>query len=162
MYIALVRWLQETDLFSCIRGSAYTYPVILSLHMAALALFGGMILVTNVRLLGLGMRSYSISDVLDGLRIPKRFGFIFVATCGTLLFGSKAEQYSMNPWFRIKITLLALIVIHQLIFRGSVYNNAAELDRAPQIPGRAKLAAGLSLLLWTCMACAGRGIGYIN
>src|ERR1035438_2200831 len=52
--------------------SVGAYPVILSLHMVALALFGGMIVVTDLRLLGLGMRSYSISDTVNGLRVPKR------------------------------------------------------------------------------------------
>jgi len=149
--------LQETDFFSYIRGSAYAYPVILSLHMVALAFFGGMIVVTDLRLLGLGMRSYSVSEVVNGLRAPKRFGFIFAAACGTLMFGSKAEQYSYNPWFWAKIALLVLIAVNYLIFRRGVYNSVAELDRAPRIPGRAKLAAGLSLLLWTGVACAGRG-----
>jgi hypothetical protein len=30
------------------------------------------------------------------------------------------------------------------------------------MPGKAKLAAALSLLLWTSIACVGRGIGYIE
>ncbi len=157
MLVWVFKTLQETGFFSYIRGSAYAYPVILSLHMLALAFFGGMIVVTDLRLLGLGMRSYSVSEVVNGLRAPKRFGFIFAATCGALMFGSKAEQYSYNPWFWAKIALLVLIAVNYLIFRQGVYNNAAELDRAPQIPGRAKLAGGLSLLLWTGVACAGRG-----
>jgi hypothetical protein len=49
-----------------------------------------------------------------------------------------------------------------MVFRKSVYNNTAALDQARRIPGRAKLAAGLSLLLWISIACAGRGIGYIE
>jgi hypothetical protein len=136
---------------------AYAYPVILSLHMVALAFFGGMIVITDLRLLGLGMRSYSVSEIVNGLRVPKRFGFALAAACGVLLFGSGAAQYSYNRWFWIKIALLALIAVSYSIFRRGVYNGAAELDRAPQIPGRAKLAAGLSLLLWTGVACAGRG-----
>jgi hypothetical protein len=136
---------------------AYAYPVILSLHMVALAFLGGMVVVTDLRLLGLGMRSYTVSEIVNGLRVLKRFGFALAAACGVLLLSFGAAQYSWNRWFRIKITLLALVAISYLIFRRSVYNNAAELDRAAKIPGRAKLAAGLSLLLWTGVACAGRG-----
>src|SRR5580658_7555789 len=85
MFVPFFMWLQETNFCSYIRESAYAYPVILSLHMVALAFFGGMIVVTDLRLLGLGMRSYSISEVLNGLRAPKRIGFIFAAICGALL-----------------------------------------------------------------------------
>jgi hypothetical protein len=157
MLASSLQWLQDTEFFSYLRNSAFAYPVLLSLHMVALAFFGGMIVVTDLRLLGLGMRSYSVSEVVNGLRVPKRLGFILAATSGALMFGSKAAQYSHNPWFWNKIALLALIAVSYLIFRGAVYNSAAELDRAPQVPGRAKLAAGLSLLLWTGVACAGRG-----
>ena len=136
---------------------AYAYPVLLSLHVAALAFFGGMIVVTDLRLLGVGMSSYSVSEIVNGLRVPKRFGFALAAACGVLLLGVGSARYSWNRWFTIKITLLVLIAISYLIFRRGVYNNAAELDRAAKIPGRAKLAAGLSLLLWTGVACAGRG-----
>jgi hypothetical protein len=147
MFVSFLTRLQDTDLFSHIRGSAYAYPVILSLHMVALALFGGMILVTDLRLLGLGMRSYSVSEVVNGLRGPKRFGFIVAAASGVLMFGSKAGQYSSNPWFWTKMALLALIAVNYLIFRRGIYRDAV----------RAKLAAGISLLLWTGVACAGRG-----
>jgi hypothetical protein len=99
---------------------------------------------------------------MDQLRVPKRFGFLLVATCGILMLCSKAEEYYYNAFFRAKLALLALVVVHALIFRKSVYNQAAEFDRAGQIPGRAKLAAALSLLLWIGIACMGRGIGYIE
>jgi hypothetical protein len=157
MLVPFLKWLQETGLFSYIRHSTHAYPVILSLHMVALAFFGGMIVVTDLRLLGFGMRSYSVSEIVNGLRVPKRFGFIFAAICGALMFGSKAEQYSYNPWFWTKVTLLVLIAVNYLIFQHDVYTNVAELDHAPNIPGGAKLAGGLSLLLWTGVACAGRG-----
>jgi len=130
--------------------------------MLAIALFGGMILMTDLRLLGWAMSSRSVSDVVDQLRVPKRIGFVVAATCGILLACCKAEEYYYNAFFWTKMSLLTLVGVHALAFRGSVYNRAAELDHAPQVPGRAKLAASLSLLLWISIACAGRGIGYIE
>ena len=73
------------------------------------------------------------------------------------MFGAKASQYSHNPWFWTKLALLGLIAVSCLIFRRSVYANAAQLDRVPHPSSRAKLAAALSLLLWAGVACAGRG-----
>jgi hypothetical protein len=87
---------------------------------------------------------------------------ILVATCGILMLGSKAEEYYFNIFFRIKMLLLALVFVHGWAFRRSVYYNTVEIDRAPRIPAQAKLAAFLSLLLWVSIACAGRGIGYIE
>jgi len=39
---------------------------------------------------------------------------------------------------------------------------ALSIDAAPRIPARAKLAASLSLILWTSLLIIGRGIGYIE
>jgi hypothetical protein len=56
--------------------------------------------------------------------------------------------------------VLGLILLHGLIFRPLVYNRTEELDRSPVIPATAKLAAILSLLLWTAMFTMGRLIAY--
>jgi len=160
--LSFAQWVQSTDLFTAIRMSWYVYPAIMTLHLTAISLFGGMILMTNLRLLGVALRQWPVSDMIDQLRTPKRVGFVLVALCGLLLAGSKAEEYYYNYFFWIKMSLLALIAIQGLIFRGSVYNKAAEFDKLKRMPGRVKLAAGLSLLLWTSIACAGRGIGYIE
>ena len=160
--LTFAQWVQSTGWATGIRGSWYVYPVILSLHMCAIAFFGAMILTTDLRLLGVVMRKRPVAEVVNQLRIPKRIGFLLVATCGLLLASSKAEEYYYNPFFWTKMSLLALVCVHALVFRPRVYNKAAELDAAPRIPGRAKLAAVLSLVLWTCIFCAGRGIGYVE
>jgi hypothetical protein len=161
MLLLLARWVESTEFFTYIRGSSYTYPAILSLHMVAITWFGGMILMTDLRLLGWAMRKRPVSEVVDQLRWPKRIGFVLAATCGILLFGSKAGDYYFNSFFRLKVSLLFLVIVHALIFHKGVYNSAGELDRAARMPARAKLAGGLSLLLWIAIFCAGRGIGFI-
>jgi hypothetical protein len=121
-----------------------------------------MIVLTDLRLLGWALRGRSIADVVNQTRRLKRIGFVCAVTFGFLLFGSKAEEYYYNAFFRAKVTLLILVGVHALIFRPSVYNRAPELDQALHIPARAKLAAALSLALWTGIMIMGRGIGYIE
>jgi hypothetical protein len=162
MLLSLVQWLQFTSLFTELRGSAYIYPVIMSLHMVGIAFFGGMILMTDMRLLGWAMRKRSIAEVVDQFRVPKRWGLLLTATCGFLMFGSKAEEYYYNEFFRAKLILFGLLLVHALVFYRSVYAHPATLDRFPTTPPHAKLAAALSLILWIAVACCGRGIGYIE
>jgi hypothetical protein len=162
MLLEFVQWIQLTDFFTALRGSAYVYPIVLSLHMVGIALFGGMILMTDLRLLGWTMRSWSIADVVNRFRVPKRWGLLLTVTCGFLMFGSKAEEYYYNAFFRTKLILFALVIVQELVFYRSVYADPAALDRAPAIPGNAKLAAAISMLLWISIACCGRGIGYIE
>ena len=160
--LEFAQWIQSTDWATYLRMSAYLYPAILSSHLTGIALFAGAVLVTDLRLLGVVLRNQPVADVVNQLRWPKRIGFLIVATCGVLLASSKAEEYYYNTFFRIKLTLFVLVAVHALVFRGSVYNNAAALDQARRMPGKAKLAAALSLLLWISIACVGRGIGYIE
>ena len=160
--LELAQWIQDTDWATYLRMSAYIYPTVLASHLTGIALFAGALLITDLRLLGVVLRDQPVSDVVDQLRWPKRIGFLVVATCGILLASAKAEEYYYNAFFRAKLALFALVAVHALVFRGSVYNNAAALDRARRIPGKAKLAAALSLLLWISIACVGRGIGYIE
>jgi Family of unknown function (DUF6644) len=162
MLLSFVQWLQATGFFTVLRGSSYVYPIVMALHMIGIAMFGGMLLLTDLRLLGWAMRKRSIADVVDQFRVPKRWGLLLTVTCGILMFGSKAEEYYYNVFFRTKLILLALVLIQELLFYRSVYANPSALDQAPRIPGSAKLAAVLSLVLWISIACCGRGIGYIE
>jgi len=162
MLLSLALWVQATGFFTYLRGSGYVYPTILSLHMVAIAFFGGMILMTDLRLLGLAMRNHPVADVAEQLRIPKRYGLLLAVTCGLLMLGCKAEEYYYNVFFRTKVVLLLAVIAHALVFRGNVYDKVAEFDLEGRVPGRAKVAAGLSLILWISIACMGRGIGYIE
>lgn len=160
--LSLAQWIQSTAVFTALRESSNAYPLVLTGHLAGIAIFGGMILIADLRLLGLLMRRRTVSDVVGQLRIPKRIGFLIVATCGLLMLSAKAEEYYYNPFFRTKLILFALVALHAAVFHRSVYANTAELDKASRMPWQAKLAACLSLILWVGVAIAGRGIGYIE
>jgi hypothetical protein len=152
--------IRETWLATAVRESELAYPIILSLHLASIAFFGGLILMTDLRLLGLALRGSPAADVIRGLRVWKRVGFTIMVTCGLLLASAKADQYYTNPYFLIKMTLLVLVGIHAMIFRRSVYGNPERLDATPALPSAAKIAACLSLALWIGIMCAGRWIAY--
>jgi hypothetical protein len=152
--------IQSIDFLTAIRESALVYPFLLGTHLACIAVFGGMILMTDLRLLGLTFKSLTITEVVTTLRPWKRLGGVIMITMGLLLGTSEAEKYAPNPYFWTKMTLLALIGVHALVFRPIVYNQTEELDRSPVIPTRAKAAGALSLVLWTGMFTMGRLIAY--
>ena len=140
--------------------SVLAYPIVLSTHLACIALFGGMILMTNLRLLGLTFKSVTITEMVTALRPWKRVGGTIMIAMGLLLAASEAEKYAPNPYFWTKMIILGLIGVHALIFRPIVYNRTEELDQSPVIPTKAKVAAMLSLVLWTGMFVMGRMIAY--
>lgn len=121
---------------------SYAYLAILALHVTALALFGGMVVVTDLRLLSLGMSGYSVEELMDGLRLPKRVGLAVVAITGGLLFAAHPAESANNPWFWAKIALLGLLAANGLMLRRKLE--------------RPKLAGALSLLLWTLVVGVAR------
>jgi hypothetical protein len=144
-----------TDIATTVRESNLLYPWIMTLHLAAIGLFGGLILMTDLRLLGVTMQSTPAPEVIARLRLWKRLGFIVMVTCGILLATSKMDTYYPNPYFQIKMLLLTLVGLHAIVFHGSVYGKSA-----PATGISAKLAGALSLLLWTGILSMGRWIAY--
>ncbi len=161
MFVSFLIWLENLTPFSGLRSSAYVYPVVLALHLTAISLFGATIVATDLRLLGWALSDSTVADVIQHLRMAKRIGFILAAACGFLLFAAKAEEYYYNAFFRTKVLLFALIAIHALVFRKSVYARSAGLADAIEPRRPAKLAASLSLVFWLGVLCAGRAIGYV-
>jgi len=152
--------IQSIDFLTAFSESVLAYPIVLSIHLACIALFGGMILMTNLRLLGLNFRGLTITEMVTSLRPWKRAGLVIMIATGLLLATSEAEKYAPNPFFWTKMVILGLIVLHAVIFRPLVYSRTDELDRSPVIPIKAKAAAILSLVLWTTMFTMGRLIAY--
>ena len=158
--LSICEWIQNTDLSTAIREGALYYPIIGGVHLLAIALFGGMLLAVDVRLLGWGMKSCTVSDVVEQLRGWKRLGFVVVVASGVLLAWAEPLKLYHSKSFWIKMTLFLLVAVHALVFRRAVYGNPAKLDEAPSMPTKAKLAAALSMILWVGLVFSGRLIAF--
>jgi Tfp pilus assembly protein PilN len=155
---ALLQWIESTDLSTAIREGALYYPIIGGVHLLGIALFGGMVLMTDLRLLGWAMRRIPVSDIVRQLQAWKWAGFIVVAASGLLLAWAEPQKLYRSPAFWVKMALLSLVGVHALVFRARVYGNTAKLDVA--VTAEAKLAAAISLILWAGLIVSGRLIAY--
>ena len=158
--VSTLEWIESTDLSTAIREGALPYPILGGIHLLGIALFGGMLLATDLRLLGWAMQRRFVSDVVRQLRVWKRVGFAVVVASGLLLAWAEPQKLYRSPSFWIKMALLVLVGVHALVFRRAVYENTARLDAAPQMPAEARLAAALSLLLWAGLVVSGRLIAF--
>jgi hypothetical protein len=156
--LSVLEWIEGTDLSTAIREGALPYPIIGGFHLLGIALFGGMVLVTDLRLLGWVMRRQLVSDIVRQSRPWKQAGFVVVAVSGLLLAWAEPLKLYRSPSFWIKMALLLLVGVHALAFHAEVYANTEKLDEA--VTARAKLAAGLSLILWAGLIVSGRLIAY--
>jgi hypothetical protein len=154
----ILEWIESTGLSTAIREGGLPYPIIGGIHLLAIAWFGGMLVVTDLRMLGCAMRRRLVSDVVSQLEPWKRVGFVVVVASGVLLGWSEPIKLYRSPAFWVKMALFALVGVHALVFRPGVYRHPAKLDAG--ITQQAKLAAILSLLLWAGLVISGRLIAF--
>ena len=156
--LSMLEWIQGTALSVAIREGGLPYPIIGGVHLVSIAWFGGMLLVTDLRLLGWAMKTSTVSDVWEMARPWKRTGFVVVVVSGLLLTWAEPIRLYESPSFWVKMVLFALVGVHALVFHRSVYEHPEKLDAG--ITPQARLAAAISLVLWAALILAGRMIAF--
>ena len=135
-------------------GPEWAFPVVESLHFMGFALSIGTIAIVDLRLLGLGMRRQSASELAADLDRWTWLGFAMMLITGPLMFSADAVAYHNNPSFQFKMTCLMLA----LLYHFTIHRRAT---RTGVSPIAARLAGGLSLLLWTAVVAGGRMIAFV-
>jgi hypothetical protein len=155
-----LQWLANTGLSVHLRGSTWAEPVVETLHVLTLTLFFGFAILLDLRLLGLQMTRRRDSDVIRELNPWLIGGFAIMIATGILLFGGDPVTFYASVFFKVKMVLLVVAGLNVLLFNVTAGRKVAEWDRDTDTPGRAKLAAILSLAVWVAIIAAGRAIAY--
>ncbi len=151
----LFQWIGHSSLGAVLRQSTWAFAAIEVVHLLALAIFGGAILLVDLRFFRIGLNSEPTGKVARELS-PQLFGSLIVmAITGVLMVVSGPMRYYYNEAFRIKMALFVLGVAAQFL----IHKIAAKTEFDTSWWRR--IAAGLSLTIWTGVALAGRAIGYI-
>jgi hypothetical protein len=146
--LELLENIQETWLSQTISQSTWGYPIVGALHVLAIALFGGSVLIKDLCALGLVFRRQDLAQLKSDVRSWMNAGLVVVLATGVLLFVSRPVQYYNSTSFRIKMLILALILVNEIVLRR----------RRPG--GSIALHAGIALALWGAVIFAARGIAF--
>ena len=154
--LAFFSWCESSWIGAGIRDSRWLFPVIESVHLLALAVLGGSVLVVNLSLLGLGLGRRTSAHLWRDTQ-PWFFASLAVMLgTGLLLFTSEAVKLYYHEAFWVKKSALFLA----LLFTATVQRRTAlgDPDRVSGLRSRA-VAPG-SLLLWSLVGIGGRWIGF--
>ena len=154
--LSFFEWCEDTAVGHAIRDSLWLFPVIESVHLLALALIGGAILVVDLRLLGLGLRSQPVAQLARDAQPWLIGGLVVMLSTGVLLFLSESIKCYYSPPFWYKMTFLLLA----LLFTSTVRRKVAAADEAHVRPIWGKLVALVSLALWFGVGFSGRWIAF--
>lgn len=135
-----------------VRRSVWAYPVLESVHIAALAAVVGSLLLLELRVFGV-QRALPLPAFAQLAVRTALVAFALAAASGSLLFISAATEFAANPAFRLKLVLLLMAGVNALVFHAR--NSLRRQDRW------ARWQAGASLLIWLAVIAAGRMIAYV-
>ncbi len=155
MLLPFFEWCEATRVGAAIRDSLWLFPVIEAFHLVAFAVIGGTILVVDLRLLGIGVRS-PVAPLARSVE-PWLVGSLAVMIpSGILLFLSEAIKcyYSFPFWVKMWSLLLALA------FTFTIRHRVVSADPAELRGHWRRTAAVVSILLWSGVAWGGRWIGF--
>lgn len=156
----IVADIEASGLAEWMRGSLKAVPIIEAIHVLAIAIVFGTILVVDLRLLGLPSTRRSFTRVSEEMVRLTWGAFGIAVVTGVLLFIVNATTYYDNTAFRLKLVAILAAGVNMAIFEGVTSKSAAAWDRDTRPPVSARAAGALSITLWTAVIFLGRWIGF--
>jgi len=150
------QWVSTTAVSQAINQSSWAFAVIESVHLLALAVIGGAVLMLDLRLLGLGLRDQPIERVARDAQPWLVGSLIVMLVSGVLLFASEPIKCYYSTPFWIKMTSLLLA----MIFAFTVRRRVALAGEGRVKPIWLKVVGMVSLVLWFGVGAGGRWIGF--
>jgi hypothetical protein len=159
-FSAFLKSLEDSGLANSLRGSLYYFPFLESVHVMALGVVFGTILVVDLRALGVASTHRPFTRMSTELLRITWGAFAVSAFTGSLMFVTNARVYAHNTSFRVKMVLLALAGLNMAVFHLTAGRSVASWDTARAAPRAGQVTAGVSLALWLGIILAGRVIGF--
>ncbi len=154
----LIRLIADLPVSEFVRSSVWAYPALETVHLFGLGLLFGPIVIFDLRVLGF-LRASGVA-ALAALLLPWVWlGFVLNLASGFLLFGSDANEFSVNPAFLAKMALIVFAGLNAMIFQWRASTVRGATDGAERLGLR--LQALLSIVLWSSVIVAGRMIAYV-
>ncbi len=154
--------LESSAVGVAVRESPWLFPTLETLHVISIALVVGTIMSVDLRLLYIAWRRRAASEIIKDIVPWTWMAFACAVLTGGLLFVSAAVRYAHNGPFQLKMLLLALAGLNMAILHRFSYRRIAQWDRGPRIPAAARLAGGISLVIWITAVLMGRLIGFVS
>ena len=156
----LIAFFEHSSLADAIRENDVLFPSIESVHVLAICLVVGSIMAVDLRLLGFASVKRPLSAVTRGI-LPLTWGaFVVAVASGFLMFISNAAKYLGNGFFVAKLCLIAAAGLNMLVFHFISAHDQPRWDLQARLPLSARLAGGISMMLWIAVVVCGRWIGF--
>jgi hypothetical protein len=158
--IEFCHWLAGTPASVELHESIWVYPIVESIHVLTIAVFLGLTVMLDLRLLGAIMPAAPASQVIRRFMPWMIAGFVVTTASGALLFYADPVRNYLNLFFRLKMVFLIAAGLNAALFHVLASRTLAQWDLGRRPPGHARLAGALSLVLWAGIVTCGRLTAY--
>ena len=149
-------WLEGLAWTTALRESPYGYPLIETSHVACIVVFAGLVIMMDLRLVGLAFTNAPLAQIQRRLFPWQMASFVPSTATGILLFCVDPLRYYRNVLFLAKLVFLALAGLNALAFHLKTHRRTEGWDGDPEIIATARLAGAASLLLWSVTIVSSR------
>ena len=150
--------LTSASIKSFVLDNPWVWPAAETVHFIGLALSFGVVLLVNLRMLGM-MKDVPFA-VLHRLLPWGILGFGINLITGMLFFIAASEQYTQNVAFLWKMVFLLLAGVNVLYF--TVFDAAWTVGRGDDAPITAQVIAASTIFLWVGVIYFGRMLSYLG
>ena len=154
--LAFFEWLENSPLAQISKAYGGVFAVVQMVHLLAMATLGGMVLVGDLRLLGVLMRDVPSAEVIENTQ--RWFGVALAVSIlsGIFLSSVVAVKLYYNEMFWAKMASLVVGVV----FVYAVRRPLLKFDHATINPWLLRAMALASMTVWFTVAASGRWIGF--
>ena len=127
MVLTFFEWMEGSTLALVFQSAVWYSPLIQVMHLVAVAVFSGALLVVDLRLLGTGLTATPVRQVAKDAQPWLMGGLVALAITGTPTMASTAikQYYSPFWWWKMEMLALGLVFIFT-IRRRLLQSEAAE------------------------------------
>jgi hypothetical protein len=156
LLLPFFQWCDGLAMSQAYRDSTYLFPLTQALHILAVTVFVGAIVIGDLRLLGWGPVGQSPASIARSAQRILLWAGLAVLVTGIPQFTTNALTYHRSPLFVFKMYLLAAA----LVFTATLRQRVAVADEG-HLPSWVPRAVGaVSLTLWMGVTISGRLITY--
>ena len=154
--MAFFEWLDESFLASISKAYGGLFAVVQMFHLLALALLGGMVLVSDLRLLNVVMRDVPSEEVAANTNKFFDIAVWMLLASGIFMSSAVAMKLYYNEMFWAKMSALAAGLLFVYLIRRPLLRH----DHATIGVWTLRSIAVSSMLVWFTVAACGRWIGF--
>ena len=151
-------WMGRLRLSAFFLESVWPTPIVQNIHLIAIAVFAGSVLVVDLRMLGRGLRETPLAELARSVEPWLIGSFVVLVLSGIPQVTSTALKQYYSPFFWWKMELLIL----GMIFTFTIRRRVALADEARIGTFWPKVVAVFSMVLWLGVGTWARLIGLLS